>query len=478
MKFTEGPPTFDDASEKDLEGRELQNNFEDFDRQKVFFSSSNEGLYGNSSRPFIPRLPIYSDVCSQFNSFQKTEKLETSNRQTGQLKSKVEIDPRSRNLTSTQDIEHEEGMPVPHFLHLALHDSVTSKNSFRLSSALLPMALGLLEGSYSFTRSLLLSAWTLLTLPVNLGPAQREKNIALMRDFSLILFALLSGNSSLRHQAKLKLYRIATLIALNILESLEKDWDNAQTPEEKIRLLSNWSIQTILTFLTPFGTVKFLGKALQFSKINSIRVPLCVIKKFTQFEHKIQAFLKKNPAAAKELAATTQEIPPPASTSINTNALKGTVLEARTHSQAHLDMGIVDSAGGLKAFSNKFPEHEIGIPIKYDLQHLAIGQKVGGRLNFVVTENEKLIIGKRFDGLGGGHIDLAGGQPVLAAGEIKIIKGKIYYIDNSSGHYEPHGISAQLKVEKVFIKAGFKGVDGKYIEKVWDKLQKAWVPKK
>jgi filamentous hemagglutinin len=102
----------------------------------------------------------------------------------------------------------------------------------------------------------------------------------------------------------------------------------------------------------------------------------------------------------------------------------------------------------------------------------------GRRLNYVVTEDGKLVIGridKRFGvGPGGGHIDLAGGRPVRAAGEVVIRDGKIKYFDNASGHYEPTGSSARLEAEKAFEKAGFEA-KGKYIEKRFHP-EKGWIP--
>jgi len=83
-------------------------------------------------------------------------------------------------------------------------------------------------------------------------------------------------------------------------------------------------------------------------------------------------------------------------------------------------------------------------------------------LAYVVKEDGTLIVGR--NNKYQGHIDLANGQPVLAAGELRIHAGEIKYIDNYSGHYRPTGIDAQRAAEKVFSNIGFK-VEGRYIER-------------
>lgn len=75
---------------------------------------------------------------------------------------------------------------------------------------------------------------------------------------------------------------------------------------------------------------------------------------------------------------------------------------------------------------------------------------------------------------GGGHIDLAAGPDVLAAGEVKLVRGEVHYIDNSSGHYLPTGASAQRAAEAAFERAGLK-VEGKYVEKVYNEAKGKWV---
>jgi len=55
-----------------------------------------------------------------------------------------------------------------------------------------------------------------------------------------------------------------------------------------------------------------------------------------------------------------------------------------------------------------------------------------GRFDFVITNDGKLLIGT-------GHFNLSGGaSSVKAAGQLKIVNGKVKEIDNSSGHYQPN----------------------------------------
>jgi hypothetical protein len=76
-----------------------------------------------------------------------------------------------------------------------------------------------------------------------------------------------------------------------------------------------------------------------------------------------------------------------------------------------------------------------------------------------------------------GHVDLAGGQDVLAAGEGKILWGTVKSLDNASGHYLPVGPSAESSAPDAFVNYGFKVPGGVYQEKVYDFALKRWVPK-
>ncbi|WP_217235079.1 polymorphic toxin-type HINT domain-containing protein [Streptomyces sp. AC555_RSS877] len=82
-----------------------------------------------------------------------------------------------------------------------------------------------------------------------------------------------------------------------------------------------------------------------------------------------------------------------------------------------------------------------------------------GNYAYVVTGDGELIIGKRT----AGHVSLAQGRDVLAAGEFKTKGGQVVYLDNKSGHYQPYGAHAQKAAMDAFNRNGL-GSDGKYIE--------------
>ncbi|WP_123586652.1 two-partner secretion domain-containing protein [Pseudomonas fluorescens] len=99
------------------------------------------------------------------------------------------------------------------------------------------------------------------------------------------------------------------------------------------------------------------------------------------------------------------------------------------------------------SFSNQFPDHPTGVPTLISDTKLTQG---AGRYNYVVLQDGQLVIGRKFNDVGGGHIDLANGKPVVAAGEVKVVNGEVKYIDNTSGHYEPSGRAAQTAAEDAF----------------------------
>jgi hypothetical protein len=80
-------------------------------------------------------------------------------------------------------------------------------------------------------------------------------------------------------------------------------------------------------------------------------------------------------------------------------------------------------------------------------------------LAYVVLEDGTLIVGKNNQSQG--HIDLAFGKPVIAAGEVDIVFGQIRQLNNKSGHYRPTGSSAQAAAEAAFRKYGLDAT-GKY----------------
>ena len=136
-------------------------------------------------------------------------------------------------------------------------------------------------------------------------------------------------------------------------------------------------------------------------------------------------------------------------------------------------MGPSAAEGGApKLFKNQFPADEIGSPIQtYSPGQLSTKT---GKMNYVVVEDGSLRLGRIRNEVGGGHIDLAGGRPVQAAGEVKVIRGEIRSVDNASGHYLPTGPEAQAAAEAAFQRAGID-ISGKYVEKTWNGTK--WVPR-
>jgi hypothetical protein len=83
-----------------------------------------------------------------------------------------------------------------------------------------------------------------------------------------------------------------------------------------------------------------------------------------------------------------------------------------------------------------------------------------GRYNYVVSTNGRLVLGNRRYG----HIDLANGGDVLAAGEVRVVNGQVVSINNASGHYQPFGPSAQAAAEQAFGSSGLPVRPGAYTE--------------
>jgi len=143
-----------------------------------------------------------------------------------------------------------------------------------------------------------------------------------------------------------------------------------------------------------------------------------------------------------------------------------------------------------KVFENRAPHHTIGNPNLIPTSEL---KKKTGIVNYVVLEDRRLVVcgsGKNKGAAqpGTGHIDLANGKKVIAAGEVhlvakrvhpktgEIIPARLKYIDNSSGHYVPVGKNAQKEAEKAWRKTGYD-VNGKYIEKYYDMQGgRGWIP--
>jgi RHS repeat-associated protein len=147
------------------------------------------------------------------------------------------------------------------------------------------------------------------------------------------------------------------------------------------------------------------------------------------------------------------------------------VSEAVTKPRDPSQNSLIPSVGAEpRLFENKFPEHQVVTPLQIYTPSQLLTK--AGRINYVVMEDGSLRLGRQNKNPGGGHIDLAGGDPVVAAGELTVVQGKILHVDNTSGHYMPSGAGAQAEAERAFRRAGFD-ISGKYIEKFHDGVR--WV---
>lgn len=108
-------------------------------------------------------------------------------------------------------------------------------------------------------------------------------------------------------------------------------------------------------------------------------------------------------------------------------------------------------------FENKFPLDKIGDPKIVPPQAL---KNMSGNLNCVVLEDGSLVVGKS------PHTSLTNNNSVQAAGEIQLYNGKVKWLDNASGHYQPTGPHIQGIAESAFGNLGMDAA-GKFQFKVW-----------
>jgi hypothetical protein len=80
------------------------------------------------------------------------------------------------------------------------------------------------------------------------------------------------------------------------------------------------------------------------------------------------------------------------------------------------------------------------------------------QFNYTVLPDGSLVVANR------GHIDLANGSDVLAAGEVRIVNSQIRSINNASGHYRPSGSSTQSAAEDAFNALDLDVAPGEYRE--------------
>jgi hypothetical protein len=73
----------------------------------------------------------------------------------------------------------------------------------------------------------------------------------------------------------------------------------------------------------------------------------------------------------------------------------------------------------------------VGYSLENGKVNLSRRSTTNGTFDFVVTNEGKLVIGQ-------GHYNLSGeALSVKAAGQMRIVKGQVLDINNSSGHYQP-----------------------------------------
>jgi hypothetical protein len=128
-------------------------------------------------------------------------------------------------------------------------------------------------------------------------------------------------------------------------------------------------------------------------------------------------------------------------------------------------------------FANRFPDDARELR---DVPALTTDQalRMSANVLYVVKENGALIMARKPHDPGGfGHVDLARGEKVIAAGEAKVLWGTVKYIDNASGHYLPNGDAAAAAAVKAFRNHGFQVSDERYINKIFDFKSRKWVKK-
>ncbi|SMD03222.1 RHS repeat-associated core domain-containing protein [Lentzea albidocapillata] len=109
-----------------------------------------------------------------------------------------------------------------------------------------------------------------------------------------------------------------------------------------------------------------------------------------------------------------------------------------------------------KIFTNLKPEDEPNFARSFSADVL---RKRKGKYQYVVFPNGAIKVGQ-----GDGHVSLARGRDVIAAGEVKIAHGEVVWMDNDSGHYKPRGRHAKAAAEAAFDRIGLNGT-GKYIDR-------------
>ncbi|RKR91895.1 hypothetical protein BDK92_6323 [Micromonospora pisi] len=116
---------------------------------------------------------------------------------------------------------------------------------------------------------------------------------------------------------------------------------------------------------------------------------------------------------------------------------------------SHLDDVSTPKLDGHVLFENKYADDVIRPAQTVDSSDIL---SQSGTLGYVVTRDGNLVVGRLTSTQG--HIDLAQGEPVRAAGEFKVYGGEVRGVNNKSGHYRPEGESAQSATEAGFADIG------------------------
>jgi hypothetical protein len=106
-------------------------------------------------------------------------------------------------------------------------------------------------------------------------------------------------------------------------------------------------------------------------------------------------------------------------------------------------------------FENRYPED-----VPEYTQRIAAETALSRSNTYIyVVQDGLLKIGDRR----AGHIDLADGRPVEAAGEFRTKGGKVVSFNNASGHYCPSGPEAETSARVAFARYGMS-IEGPYTE--------------
>lgn len=135
----------------------------------------------------------------------------------------------------------------------------------------------------------------------------------------------------------------------------------------------------------------------------------------------------------------------------------------KTASLAQESATLAAAADECKLWDNLGPDDRIWPLDKVPLTKMDELHEATGRFAYVVLPDGTMRVTRLGDSFG--HVDLAQGGQVIAAGEVKLRQGNIKSIDNRSGHYQPKGPEARTAAEEAFRGAGFEVGENTYKER-------------